>query len=52
MIITTIMMSNTRNILNMSIKIGMVLFVILRMRATSHRSLPFLLVEIGGPLAC
>jgi hypothetical protein len=44
MIMTLIMMSNIRNFL---IKIGMVL-----LRATSHRSLPFLLVEIGSPMDC
>jgi hypothetical protein len=44
MIMTLIMMSNIRNFL---IKIGTVL-----LRATSHRSLPFFLVEIGGPMAC
>jgi hypothetical protein len=44
MIMTLIMMSNIRNFL---IKIGMVL-----LRTTSHRSLPFILVEIGSPMAC
>jgi hypothetical protein len=47
MIITFIMMSNIRNSLDMSIKISMVL-----LRTTSHRSLPFLLVEIGSSMAC
>jgi hypothetical protein len=51
MIIITIMMSNTRSIINMSIKISMILFVMKRVRATSHRCLPFLLDEIRGPLA-
>jgi hypothetical protein len=36
----------------MSIPISMILFVMKRMQATSHRCLPFLLDEIGGPLAC
>jgi hypothetical protein len=44
MIMTLIMMSNIRNFL---IKIGMVL-----LRTTRNRSLPFLLVEIGSPMAC
>jgi hypothetical protein len=47
MIMTPIMMRNIKNILIISIKIGMVL-----LRATSHRSLSFLLVEIASPLAC
>jgi hypothetical protein len=44
-IITPIIMSTTSKFL--IIKIGMVL-----LRTTSHRSLPFLLVETGSPLAC
>jgi hypothetical protein len=30
----------------------MILFIMKRMRATSHRFLSFLLDEIGSPLAC
>jgi hypothetical protein len=44
MIMALIMMSNISNFL---IKIGMVI-----LRTTSHRSLPFLLVEIGSAMAC
>jgi hypothetical protein len=46
------MMSNVKGILNMDIQISMILFTMRRMRATSHRSLPFLLDEIGSSLAC
>jgi hypothetical protein len=52
MVITAIMMSNIRGILNMSIQIDMVLLVMKGMQTTSHMCLPFLLDEIGGPLAC
>jgi hypothetical protein len=50
-IITNIMMSIIRNILNMRIKISMVLLFMKRMRATSHTRLPFLLCEVEGLLA-
>jgi hypothetical protein len=52
MITTLIKMSSARKILDVSIKISMVILVILRIRATSHRSLSFLLVKIRSPLAC
>jgi uncharacterized membrane protein (UPF0136 family) len=50
MIIASIMM-NILSILNMSINKSMVLLLMKRMLATSHRHLPLLLSEVGGLLA-